>query len=241
MLLRRITHHVNEQNWFAVFLDFFIVVAGILIAFQVTTWNEERLDRVDSALILERLNDDFTYIRAATESGKKMHAENVAAAARLIDGVRSKQFDEVHLHLDLLNVTDFSTPSQTSSTYSELVASGRLRLIGNDDLLQALKKYDNYVKIVNDNYGVFVDRLRTTNNALLSVQTLKISKTPTLEFANQASQILSVDRDLLLNDPDIYTLLQNAYAVQNNIHVIFHQNQIRISEIIKMIEVEQGK
>ena len=44
MLLRRITQHVKEQNWFAVFLDFFIVVAGILIAFQITNWNERRQD-----------------------------------------------------------------------------------------------------------------------------------------------------------------------------------------------------
>lgn len=42
MILRRITQHVKEQNWFAVVLDFFIVVAGILIAFQVTNWNEQR-------------------------------------------------------------------------------------------------------------------------------------------------------------------------------------------------------
>ena len=43
MRLRSLTKHVRDQNWFAVFLDFFIVVAGILIAFQITNWNEERL------------------------------------------------------------------------------------------------------------------------------------------------------------------------------------------------------
>ena len=42
MLLRRITKHVKGQNWFAVALDFFIVVVGILIAFQITNWNETR-------------------------------------------------------------------------------------------------------------------------------------------------------------------------------------------------------
>ena len=42
MLLRSITKHVKGQNWFAVALDFFIVVVGILIAFQITNWNETR-------------------------------------------------------------------------------------------------------------------------------------------------------------------------------------------------------
>ncbi|MFT4790393.1 MAG: hypothetical protein ACI95X_003240, partial [Paraglaciecola sp.] len=32
MLLRRIITHVKDQNWFAVVLDFVIVVLGILIA-----------------------------------------------------------------------------------------------------------------------------------------------------------------------------------------------------------------
>lgn len=45
MLLRRITQHIKDQNWVAVTLDFLIVVAGILIAFQVTNWNEQRADR----------------------------------------------------------------------------------------------------------------------------------------------------------------------------------------------------
>lgn len=33
MLFRSITKHVKDQNWFAVALDFFIVVVGILLAF----------------------------------------------------------------------------------------------------------------------------------------------------------------------------------------------------------------
>ena len=62
MILRRITQHVKEQNWFAVFLDFFIVVVGILIAFQITNWNEARLDSQRERVILERLHHDFQRI-----------------------------------------------------------------------------------------------------------------------------------------------------------------------------------
>ena len=42
MILRRITKHVREQDWFAVGLDFVIVVSGILIAFQITNWSTAR-------------------------------------------------------------------------------------------------------------------------------------------------------------------------------------------------------
>lgn len=34
MLLRRITQHVKDQNWFAVGLDFLIVVVSVFIVFR---------------------------------------------------------------------------------------------------------------------------------------------------------------------------------------------------------------
>lgn len=35
MLFRRISEHVKDQNWFAVAIDFFIVVFGVFIGMQV--------------------------------------------------------------------------------------------------------------------------------------------------------------------------------------------------------------
>ncbi len=49
MILRRLSMHVKDQNWFAVALDFLIVVAGILIAFQITDWNERQQEKANLA------------------------------------------------------------------------------------------------------------------------------------------------------------------------------------------------
>ncbi len=46
MILRRVTGHVKAQNWFAVGIDFVIVVAGILIAFQISNWAAARQDNL---------------------------------------------------------------------------------------------------------------------------------------------------------------------------------------------------
>ena len=59
MLLRRIKEHVNAQNWTALALDFFIVVAGILIAFQITQWNDARNMRAREHDILANLAVEF--------------------------------------------------------------------------------------------------------------------------------------------------------------------------------------
>ena len=44
MLLRRFTKHVNEQNWFAVWLDVCVVVVGIFLGLQMSEWNQGRQD-----------------------------------------------------------------------------------------------------------------------------------------------------------------------------------------------------
>jgi hypothetical protein len=42
MILGRVTEHVKAQNWFAVGLDFLIVVFGVFIGLQVSNWNDAR-------------------------------------------------------------------------------------------------------------------------------------------------------------------------------------------------------
>ena len=45
MMLRRLTQHIREQNWFAVVLDFLIVVLGVFLGFQATLWQGALAER----------------------------------------------------------------------------------------------------------------------------------------------------------------------------------------------------
>ena len=60
MILRRITQHVKDQNWFAVGLDFLIVVVGVFIGIQVANWNDARSDARAERALLERLHDEIS-------------------------------------------------------------------------------------------------------------------------------------------------------------------------------------
>jgi hypothetical protein len=55
MILRSVMRHVRDQNWFAVFLDFLIVVVGVFIGIQVANWNDFRRERLEESAILARL------------------------------------------------------------------------------------------------------------------------------------------------------------------------------------------
>ena len=58
MLLRRITQHIKAQNWFAVGLDFVIVVVGVFIGIQVANWNETQSTKAELRASLERLDKE---------------------------------------------------------------------------------------------------------------------------------------------------------------------------------------
>jgi hypothetical protein len=60
MLLRRITKHVKDQNWFAVGIDFVIVVIGVFVGIQLGNWNEARHQQQSASAYIERLRDDLT-------------------------------------------------------------------------------------------------------------------------------------------------------------------------------------
>ena len=59
MILRRITEHVKAQNWFAVGLDFLIVVVGVFIGIQVANWNDTLGERKREAQILQNIATDL--------------------------------------------------------------------------------------------------------------------------------------------------------------------------------------
>ena len=60
MLLRRLTRHVEDQNWFAVGIDFVIVILGVFVGIQVANWNDVQQDKAGVAASLERLQKEVT-------------------------------------------------------------------------------------------------------------------------------------------------------------------------------------
>ena len=60
MILRSVTRHVRDQNWFAVGLDFMIVIVGVFIGIQVANWNDERLEEQRRVQIIDSLETNLS-------------------------------------------------------------------------------------------------------------------------------------------------------------------------------------
>lgn len=142
MLLRRVIEHVRDQNWFAVCLDFVIVVVGVFIGIQVANWNELRQEQALERVLLERLQRDFQQL---LELDRERFALTVSAPEKLgglIDAIRTgpePPLDAVWPGVEGALVTYATTPP--SPTYDELLATGRLSRLTNESLRQELASF----------------------------------------------------------------------------------------------------
>ena len=129
MLLRNITKHVKDQNWFAVALDFVIVVIGVFIGLQVANWSEARSDRQLGQEYTQRLIVDIERDLAATRSLKSYYAivlESVEEADRLLANPAP---DNKALVIAAYRASEFTNNPPYTATWDEIVSSGHLKLL----------------------------------------------------------------------------------------------------------------
>lgn len=141
MILRRITKHVSDQNWFAVALDFFIVVVGILIAFQITNWNEAQKEDTLEHQYLERLRDDIAISAKQARVRIANQEEKLASQRILLKALNSCTLDD-ETRPDVVDgifrIGQFEPPSLVRGVIDELQSTGRMGIISNIDLRREL-------------------------------------------------------------------------------------------------------
>ena len=144
MRIRRITAHLKEQNWIAVFLDFVIVVIGVFVGLQVSNWNEARHDAVRGEEYLQRIHSDLTTDVAALDRRSVFWGKVVDYGAAALDFAENGKLRNGSAWETLLAYYQASQiwPYATSNgTYQELIAAGDLSLVSNSDLRGSLADY----------------------------------------------------------------------------------------------------
>ena len=111
MLLRRITQHVKDQNWFAVGIDFLIVVIGVFIGIQVSNWNEARTSDIREKVILADLLEDLQADQASLSASLQSVKLGIDAGNTLL------------ISADLEPVLSVSVPGQINFFASDTLSA----------------------------------------------------------------------------------------------------------------------
>jgi len=138
MILTRFARHLRAQDWTSVGIEFALVVAGIVIAFQITAWYEDRELGEQEQLVLAALAAEVEANLDELDSMlefTRFKMASVEELARSIDGERTTADSLVSLFADLVwsRRVRFSDGAITGT-----IASGGLSLISNGDLRRSL-------------------------------------------------------------------------------------------------------
>ncbi len=129
MLLRSITKHVQEQNWYAIGIDFFIVVVGVFIGLQVQQWALEIERQSSERQYLNRLHSEIESLAESRALYNRTRSERVVllkeAAVILANSADDLMLSE--LQCDAIASSSYTTiPPADLPTVRELLSSGRL-------------------------------------------------------------------------------------------------------------------
>jgi len=236
MRLRSLTKHIRDQNWFAVAIDFFIVVVGILLAFQITNWNEARSDGQLRMSYLERLESDLTqtidYL-SKNEDAIEQKIEIVDSFAAKLNNQKIGEGELIRSTADYFTrgtaLSDFKV---FRSTFDELRASGNLEILQSDKLSETLMT-------LNTNYAGKNEDLLVNTNWILPAEVELVTGFDWFRFDELAMHLfpskssVEIATDIRLNEDRLrrHAALHywHAHNLKSNYRVMIEQSQGALS------------
>ena len=146
MSIRIFSKHLKSQNWFGVFLDFFVVVLGIFIGLQVSDWNQSRIDRQDAAYHLNFMHDELSIsMKSATAEIEQHEATmmNSIGAAMLLSKGDWDPAEEQRFREQIFSTFEFWGPKHLPVSLRRMIDDGKLDLIESKELQNAILSFES--------------------------------------------------------------------------------------------------
>ena len=132
MILRKLSSALKTHDWFSVIVEVIVVVLGVLIALQVSTWAADRQNERDERYYLSRLLNDIDQSITANEAVLEDLEHRAEASFWIADKLRhgtlpvneESLFSERFVKIGPVKTGDF-----IDSTLLELQSSGKFGVI----------------------------------------------------------------------------------------------------------------
>ena len=151
MNLRRLRRHVKDHDWFAVFVDFVIVVAGVFVGIQVSNWNAERIQRREARAYVERVRDDIA-VSAQTVGNMVTYYRRVKGhALAALEGFDKPQSQlGTQFLIDAFQSSQILSRTVERSTYDEILSAGAMNSIPDVQVRMRIANYYKNVAAIED-------------------------------------------------------------------------------------------
>ncbi len=149
MILRSVTKHVTDQNWFAVFLDLLIVVFGVFIGIQVANWNDQLAGERQAEVLMQRLVSDLSLDLENVDHLLNYQSIVKSYAVIAIDGFNEVETVDVEQFvISAYQASQVNLPYSYRGTFSEMINTGTINLVKNNPIKTKIMSYysDDWAK-----------------------------------------------------------------------------------------------
>ncbi len=258
MISERLRRALREQNWFAVALEVVVVVVGVVLGFQVSTWGQGRADLAREAGYLEQLGQDAQETVRRMDEADSALAPVLRAHAQLLRAYRQPEAPPRDSVLSWLgSAFNFEAPAPVVGTAEAIVQSGDLALIRNDSLRRALPSYlersDTRRRDVQADVALFgqafVEGTRRYDPWAITGEAESQSYVDSVSSANYAFALPAGPRTSpfplvvgdLLRDRDLYHSLYIGHVVLYNLRRFRSEAREDAEALLHLIQTAQAR
>lgn len=145
MIIERMAKSIRTRSWLTVFIEFSLVVVGVLVALQFDNWNTE-LENEEKAeqyhvRLLHDLNVEKNLVADLQNYFSTVKTHAVAAVGAMESGQAG---DSKAFVIDVYQASQIDYGRAARSTYNEMVANGDLKLLPAGGIRAEIMEYYGY-------------------------------------------------------------------------------------------------
>ena len=144
----KIRYQIAAENKAAKYLryaigEILLVVVGILIALQVNNWNQGRLAKLEEHSILKNIHSEFLENKKSIQEKIKQTDAGFQSSKFLMNlvGKRKDEIGKYNIDSLLFSSLESGEFRFSENTISDLIQSGRLRLLHNEKLINLIYEW----------------------------------------------------------------------------------------------------
>ena len=137
-----------------------LVMIGILLALQVSNWNQERKDRISERKLLDNIHRDFVHNKVGFDSLKAIHYRGLDGLEKLIalfplgnDSLKYAAYYKYNLQIEGMTYDPYS------SSIESVVNSNALQLIQDEKLQKYLVSWKDVFRDYKEDENTYYDYL----------------------------------------------------------------------------------
>ena len=226
MILRSITQHVKDQNWFAVGIDFLIVVFGVFIGLQVSNWNDARLREQTAQTYIELLRENLAASKEDISQRLAYFSQTRTNALRALSALDQppEELGEQFL-VDIYQASQMLLREYGRDTYNEILSVGANNAISD---VAVRKRLANFYRSIKAQISSLRDKttyreLVRRNMPYLAQQAIRAACGDIVTTGKNGEPILSLPADC---DPDL-SADEVSYAVTAVIELDIRNDLVR--------------